>query len=148
MVIRKNDLRDFCLYATFMLVTTMFLTTNTSINLEGYDKTFIYDDWGVVGCDTNSMGLTLRCGDKAYMKETNYFVRGDVYTYNYTVNETDNKTLIHRLVGCYKIQNETIVDDLACEEYLVFMGDNNPYADKVQTVTSADYARVEFVGYD
>lgn len=147
MVVTKNDIRDFCIYATFVLVSTMFLTNTTSLNLEGYDKTFSYDESGVIDCETNSMGLTLRCGDSAYMKETNSFKRGGVYTYNYTVNETHNKTLIHRLVGCYTIEDYRIVDDLECSDYLVFMGDNNPYADRVQTVTSAEYHAVSYVRY-
>lgn len=145
-MLTKNDLRDFCLYSTFMLVTTMALT-NGSLSLQGFDKTFSYDDWGVVECDTNSMGLTLRCGDEAYLRETNTFTRGMVYTYNFTVNDTEETTIIHRLVGCYTIKNNTIVDDMACSDYLVFMGDNNDMADRIQTVSSADYKQVLYVRY-
>ena len=79
-------------------------------------KTIIqsFDTIGILGCDSNSMGLTLNCRDTVYKQkvdqnETLYL--GNIYTYR----SWDNVSVIHRLVGC---------KDPDCN-VAIFKGDNN-----------------------
>ena len=77
-------------------------------------------DWvSEVGCSSNSMGLTMRCGDTLFMNKVQSDEKlyiGRVYVY-----EKINKTIVHRLVACI---------DVDCNLTL-FKGDNNPVAEFV-----------------
>lgn len=77
----------------------------------------LYDTIGNVGCKTNSMGLTLDCGDILYQQkvlDTDVLQLGAIYTFN-----KGNMSVVHRLVAC---------NDDNCS-IATFKGDNNKYAD-------------------
>jgi len=73
-----------------------------------------YERVGVVGCDSNSMGLTLRCNDNTYsykVTDDERLLEGAIYIYE----NSEGGNIVHRLV--YYI-------DPDCNE-AVFKGDNN-----------------------
>lgn len=75
-----------------------------------------------VGCKSNSMGLTIKCGDKIYgeyIEKDEVLVPGDIYVYDKSENGTAQ--VVHRLVLC-------LDDD--CNS-TVFKGDNNVVAEVV-----------------
>jgi hypothetical protein len=80
-------------------------------------------------CDTDSMGLTIDCSHTIYGKKVlpkEQLRRGGIYVYD---DGRENVRTIHRLVACYKIIEEILVNDVFCSETLIFKGDNNYYAD-------------------
>ncbi len=86
-----------------------------------------------VGCDSNSMGLTINCDDKLYVdavKSDEELFLGTIYGFRF-----DNKTFVHRLVQCV---------DIDCN-LTVFKGDNNLVAEFVNR--SDIVYRVETVRY-
>jgi hypothetical protein len=78
-----------------------------------------YDSISRVGCKSDSMGLSLDCNDRLYMrnlKKNHTFTVGDIYIY-----QDEDSVVVHRLVKC--------LDD-GCNK-LIFKGDNNHVADPI-----------------
>lgn len=78
-----------------------------------------WDATGKVGCESDSMGLTLGCNDYLYQKKVTKDERlrlGDIYVYE---KPGFNKTVVHRLVQI--VDNHTVL----------FKGDNNLMAEYV-----------------
>ena len=71
-----------------------------------------------VGCNSSSMGLTLRCGDILDVKkyEGEELEIGRIYTY-----QDGNESIVHRIVAC---------QDKNCN-IVIFKGDNNQKAEFV-----------------
>lgn len=70
-----------------------------------------------IGCKTNSMHPTLKCGDKLILRNVSdkeKLIASEIYIYRYN----NTKTIIHRLIKCLK-------------DSCIFKGDNNLYADKI-----------------
>lgn len=84
-----------------------------------------------VGCNTNSMGLTLGCKDlvkKSTVQPDEILQQGKIYTYNnqrnstyYSIDNGKNNSIVHRYVGC---ADEVKQPDGMCQR-LIFKGDNN-----------------------
>jgi len=88
------------------------LRGGAQINLETLELVK-YDRVGPVGCESDSMGLVLSCGDKLYQKKVTpkqHLREGKLYIYNMT-----DQLVVHRLVTCL---------DENCTK-TVFKGDNN-----------------------
>jgi hypothetical protein len=72
------------------------------------------DGYSEIACGSNSMGLTLRCGDRAYTEgvgPNDKLWLGRIYIYHHT----NKSNTVHRLVYCI---------DSDCNQS-VFKGDNN-----------------------
>lgn len=97
----------------------------------GYKVYSAANNYGIVGCNSNSMGLTIRCNDKTFGRSINSSERlelGRIYVYK----KDENTSVVHRLVYC---------DDASCQQP-VFKGDNNLYAEKInrsQIIYVVDY---------
>lgn len=111
-----------------------------------YSHTFSYDRIGNITCNSDSMGLMFRCGDLVYKTTVSLndsVYRGRVYTYNKT-----NSSVIHRLTGCYTMENNSVVDDPECNDFLVFTGDNNRRSDDIVQRESILLQEVQYVKYN
>lgn len=78
-----------------------------------------YDRVGLISCDSDSMGLSINCGDVAYSKSITIdeeLVLGEIYLYKLP---DINNSVIHRYV--LDLGNGS----------LIFKGDNNEYAELV-----------------
>lgn len=93
-----------------------------------------YDRVSYISCGSDSMGMAIRCTDKAYSRtdvlKPDQLIEGRIYTF-----QRDNTSVIHRLVKC--LDNCT---------NLVFKGDNNKVADEIVHYTQLT-GRVEMIEY-
>lgn len=70
-----------------------------------------YDATVNPSCKTNSMGLTINCNDKLYLKKFKGDLRkGGIYIYR----KNESTTVVHRLIGCVDYECNTTI----------FKGDN------------------------
>lgn len=114
------------LYLAILFITLYFtlgiLTERYFISYE--DNLANYDYKTNIGCDTDSMGLTVGCHDIAFGNKVDQDDRlypGYIYVYNGTNSSNDTIHVIHRLVYC-------LDDDCNVS---IFKGDNNFVAEIV-----------------
>lgn len=107
-------------FALGVLGCTWLIIKHTQFNtLEVIENVLNTDHVSRIGCDSDSMGLTLNCGDKVYSREVKNdesLLKGHIYIY-----EKGNQSIVHRLVACI---------DQDCNQ-TVFKGDNNQVAEFV-----------------
>ena len=95
---------------------------------------FNYDVSSTVGCSSDSMGLSLGCGDVLYGSKVNsssILFPGQIYIYR----KNSTNTVVHRLVLCL---------DVGCER-AIFKGDNNELAELVNrsdVLYTVDYIKL------
>jgi hypothetical protein len=78
-----------------------------------------YDRVGLINCETDSMGLSINCGDVTYSRNVGFddeLELGEIYIYK---DPEANHSVIHRLV--LELSNGS----------LVFKGDNNEWGELV-----------------
>jgi len=103
-------------YWFIFLIAVAVLISNIrpfTIDVHGEIDYYAYDRVSKVSCKSNSMGLTMNCGDAVYetkVKDNDKLIPGDIYIYKKL-----NYTVVHRLVYCL---------DENCSK-AVFKGDNN-----------------------
>lgn len=134
---RYDDLMDYSVYHLASLeedtreVRTQVDTIVEKMNNLTFASQFIeggVQGYAYVGCGSDSMGLTLRCGDKVSgtkVGENDTVELGRIYVYtSYILNdkkESVRQDVIHRLVAC---------GDSYCRD-LIMKGDNNAVAEHI-----------------
>ena len=99
-----------------------YVKTFLLVNMGAAGPLLLADDVRKINCSSNSMGLTVGCGDKVFMEEIEGpLMPGEIYIYRW-----ENRTIIHRLI--YQI-NDT---------HAVFKGDANR-ASEVVAVKNVEY---------
>jgi len=102
-----------------LTIISLDITPQKVLGLDYGKSSGNYDRISEVGCDSDSMGLTMDCGDQVYLKYITVSDRlrpGSIYVY-----EDGNTSVVHRLVICV---------DTDCN-MTVFKGDNNYIAELV-----------------
>ena len=138
-----NSLGEDCLYLLVMvcicavcLAGVYFFLSNGFAAKQFNDPLVVYEGYDVkykLGCSSDSMGLSLNCGDVQYsnfVNSSSYLETGEIYVY-----KRDNKSIVHRLVYCL---------DSDCNS-TIFKGDNNEVAELVNR--SEIVAKVVMVEY-
>jgi hypothetical protein len=87
-------------------------------------ESFYYDQRSGFNNASDSMGVGMRHGDTALLQDlfSNEPLRlGQVYVYE----DTEGVLVSHRIAYCFKIKDNKPIEDLYCDEHIVFRGDNN-----------------------
>lgn len=119
---RQLDTIDGIAIIAFVIIISSCIILVTGLSLD--DSLPVVRELDVessVGCDSDSMGVSLRCGTKIYgryIDEDETIFPGSIYVYN----TSSNIQVIHRLVLCL---------DAHCDK-AVFKGDNNAVGEIVE----------------